>query len=172
MLALGLSLLLLAVTADAPPASLVHARLQTHSAEGGVQATFATLARDAAPAWIGYAVPAVGRHQMCCFRSTDDVDMAKSGCRLENEGSFSISGDDAGAESAPDFVVLFRVEGGRVHRIRMLSRGCGIDAGGLPLHWITGVRAADSIALLESMVRSSPAALRQREEVRRAYLGH
>ena len=36
--------------------------------------------------------------------------------------------------------------------IRSLSRGCGLDVGGRPFHWITGVRAAESLALLESMV--------------------
>ena len=48
--------------------------------------------------------------------------------------------------------MLFRVENGRVDRIRSLSRGCGIDVGGLPFHWITGVRPAESLELLESLV--------------------
>lgn len=155
MLALAVSLLLLAGSADDPPAHLTHARLLAHSAAGaGLKATFAALERDAGPAWIGYAVPAQGRHQMCCYRSTEEIGMGAPGCRLENEGSYSI-GDDGGdrsLEDAADVLVLFRVEGGRVGRMRMLSRGCGIDAGGLPLHWITGVRVAESLALLESMI--------------------
>jgi hypothetical protein len=156
MIALGLSLLLLAVPAGEPPAGLRHARLSSHAVAGGLAATFNGLAREAGPAWIGYAVPVMGRHQMCCFRSTDDVDRTAGGCRLENEGSYTINGgEDAPSwEDAPDFVVLFRVEGGAVDRIRMLSRGCGIDASGLPFHWITGVGGAESLALLESLVGS------------------
>src|SRR5689334_3249229 len=139
MLALALSLLLAAAPSDEPPANLVHARLSTHAATGGLAATFRGLVRDSGPAWIGYAVPVSGRgHQMCCFRSTEDVDRTAGGCRLENEGAYTIgSGGTQFLEDAPDFIVLFRAEAGRVARIRMLSRGCGIDAGGLPLHWIT-----------------------------------
>jgi hypothetical protein len=165
MIALGLSLILLAVPAGEPPAGLVHARLSTHAVAGGLAATFNGLAREAGPAWIGYAVPVMGRHQMCCFRSMDDVDRTAGGCRLENEGSYTInSGDDVRSwEDSPDFVVLFRVEGGAVERIRMLSRGCGIDAGGLPFHWITGVGGAESLALLESLVGSGARSSKKKE---------
>jgi hypothetical protein len=156
MLALGLSLLLLSSASDEPPVKLVRARLATHPATGGLVATFRGLVRDPGPAWIGYAVPVAGRgHQMCCFRTTDDVDRTAGGCRLENEGSYTIGSNGTQMlEDAPDFIVLYRAEGGRVERIRMLSRGCGIDAGGLPVHWITGVSGAESLALLESMVGS------------------
>jgi hypothetical protein len=183
MTTLVLSLLLLAGSADDPPAPLAHARLLTHSAAGsGLKATFGALARDAGPAWIGYAVPVMGRHQMCCYRSTEvpvstwgdenpilsrrDIGTVAPGCRLENEGSYSIGdgGDTRPWEDATDFLVLFRVEGGRVERMRMLSRGCGMDAGGLPFHWITGVRGAESLALLESMIGAGVGSSRKRDK--------
>ena len=43
----------------------------------------------------------------------------------------------------------------RSTRIRIFSDDCALDAGGLTLHWLTGVRAADSVA-------SWPASLRPR----------
>ena len=151
---LALSLFLLAASADEAPTNLAHARVQTHSASSGLQAAFRPLAREAGPAWIGYAVPVMGRHQTCCYRSTDEIGAATPGCNVENEGAYTIhgAGDARSWDQAPDFLVLFRVENGHVDRIRSLSRGCGLDVGGLPFHWITGVRAAESLELLESMV--------------------
>lgn len=165
MLTVALSLLL-AGSADEIPANLVNARVQTHSAASGLQGVFRPLARAAGPAWIGYAVPVMGRHQMCCYRSTDEIGKSTPGCTLESEGAYTISGDsDAGAwEHAPDFLVLFRVENGRVDQIRSLSRGCGIDVGGRPFHWITGVGPAESLELLESLVGSGAGTSKKKDK--------
>jgi HEAT repeats len=165
MLALALPLMLLAGSADDVPARLVDARLQSHSAAAGLPGVFRPLAREAGPAWIGYAVPVMGRHQMCCYRSMDAIGKATPGCRLEGEGAYTINnGDDASWEEAPDFLVLVRVEDGRVDRIRSLSRGCGIDAGGLRFHWITGVRPAESLELLESLVGKGASLSKKKEK--------
>jgi hypothetical protein len=181
MLQLALSVLM-AVTADDMPANLVNARVQTHSAAPGLPAVFRSLAAAAGPAWIGYAAPSNGNHQMCCYRSTDapvstwrdenpnrpwrDIGKAAPGCNIENEAAYSIHGDsdDFPLRGASDFLVLLRVEQGRVNRIRMLSRGCGIDVGGLPLHWITGVQPAESLTLLESMIGSGAGASKKRDK--------
>ena len=145
------TLALLAGPGDVP-AHLVNARTQTHAATGGLKTTFESLARTSGPAWIAYAVPAQGEHEMCCYRSIDGIGKSAAGCRLEDEGAYTMNVGNLELGGGPEFFVLFRVEGGRVDRIRSLSRGCGIDAGGLPFHWITGVRAAESLQLLASMV--------------------
>jgi HEAT repeat protein len=49
-------------------------------------------------------------------------------------------------------VILFRVEGNAVNKLRSLSPDCEIDAGGLPVHWLTDVAPAQSIALLATFV--------------------
>ena len=51
--------------------------------------------------------------------------------------------------------VLYRVERGQVDKIRMFSEDCPLDAGGLTLHWFTGVRPADSVAVLASFVAAT-----------------
>jgi hypothetical protein len=164
MLDLALPLLLLAGPAGDVPAHLVNARAQTHAA-AGLSTTFRALARSDA-AWIGYAVPVMGRHQMCCYRSMDAIGKGTPGCRLEGEGAYTVNNDASDAEwdAASDFLVLFRVENGRVDRIRSLSRGCGIDAGGLPFHWITGVRPAESLELLESLVGTGASISKKKEK--------
>jgi len=182
MLNLALPVLLLVLSTDDTPANLANARVKTHSASSGLDAVFRPLAREAGPAWIGYAAPVNGRHQMCCYRSTDapgstwrdenpnfswrDIGKAVPGCNVEDEGAYSINGasDARPWENAPDFIVLFRVENGRVERIRSLSRGCGIDVGGRPFHWITGVQPAESLELLESMVGTGVGSAKKREK--------
>jgi hypothetical protein len=163
---LALPLLLLAGSGDETPAHLVNARLKSHSAAQGLQAVFRPLAREAGPAWIGYAVPVMGRRQMCCYRSMDEIGTATPACRLESEGAYTIHGSTGSRwwSDAPDFLVLFRVENGRVDQIRSLSRGCGLDVGGRPFHWITGVRTAESLGLLETMVGAGVGSSRKKDE--------
>src|SRR5688572_12845530 len=98
MLTLALPLLLLAGSEDEIPANLVNARVRTHSAAAGLPAVFGPLAREARPAWIGYAVPVMGRHQMCCYRSMDGIGKGTPGCRLESEGAYTVNNNASHAE--------------------------------------------------------------------------
>ena len=141
-----------AATADAPP-RLVDARLETRSAAGGLEPAFrAAVAAARTPAWIAYEVPAEGRHQMCCWDSTDDVGLGCPGCRLEGHGSFTVRGDrehksdrTLSLEGDETILVLFRAEQGRLDRIRTYSSGCALDAGGLGVVWLTDVKPAETV---------------------------
>ena len=53
-----------------------------------------------------------------------------------------------GAASTP--VVLFRLEHHSVDKMRTFYSDCELDAGGLPVILLTGVRPAESVALLET----------------------
>ena len=53
-------------------------------------------------------------------------------------------------------VVLFRVVNRQVERVRVFSEDCQLDAGGREVTWLTGVRPAESVALLESLVTAQP----------------
>ena len=53
-------------------------------------------------------------------------------------------------------VVLFRVVSRQVERVRVFSEDCALDAGGREVTWLTGVRPAESVALLESLVAAQP----------------
>ena len=153
--------LAVAATGDVP-AHLANARVETRSAAGGLETAFrAAVAAARAPAWIGYAVPTEGRHQMCCWESTDSVGLGCPGCRLEGHGSFTVSGEaDRGShrtvslEGDETILILFRAEQGRLERLRTYSAGCALDAGGLPVVWLTDVRPAESVKLLRSLVAS------------------
>ena len=63
-------------------------------------------------------------------------------------------GDDERLASLDDetAIVLLRADQGRIGRVRVVSRGCGIDAGGRTLTWVDDVKPAESLALLSSLV--------------------
>ena len=115
----------------AQPKLLIDAQVDTHSAAAGLEREFRPLLADQPqPAWIGYTVPAAGGVQLGC-------EMVSGVIHLE----------------PPDHaVVLYRVEANAVSRIRALSPDCEIDAGGAPVHWLTDVQPAESVALLVTFV--------------------
>jgi hypothetical protein len=134
---------LAALPLAAQPKLLVNAQVDTRSASSGLAPEFRGLvAASSQAAWIGYSVPSLGAGNL--------------GCDYVRDG-----GASAGVvhlEPPDNTVVFFRIERNAVGRIRALSPYCEIDAGGLPVHWITDVRVGDSIALLATFaVDSGPA---------------
>jgi len=120
-----------------PPKMLVNAQTDTRSAAQGLEREFRTLlTTQPQPAWIGYRVPNVRNSGMDC-------DYVRNG------------GGTSGVvhlEPPDHAIILLRVEGNAVNRIRTLSPYCEIDAGNLPVHWLTDVQPAQSIALLATFV--------------------
>ncbi|MFN0106923.1 MAG: HEAT repeat domain-containing protein [Bryobacteraceae bacterium] len=123
-----------------------NANLQMTPAANGLDAAIRTaVGKQSTAAWIGYAVPKIlGDRQSCCW--SDDG----RGCGLEGRtaGPLPAPAVPVKLEGPTHIAVLFRVEQGAVMKIRNFSIDCPLDAGGLPFHWLTGVRTADSVAVL------------------------
>ena len=144
-----------------------NARVTTQPA-GSLQQTFrSAVAAQADVRWIGYTVPVVdGERVMCCYgsgtrwindtvRSSGSDCCATCGLEPENQSITRAPAPPAGPvklEGSGQMIVLFRVSGKEVERIRVFSEECALDAGGREVVWLTGVRPADSVALLESLV--------------------
>ncbi len=127
----------LALPLAAQPKLLVNAQVDTKPASSGLESVFhGLLGQQPQPAWIGYSVPAVRTGGL--------------GCEYVRDG-FSSPGV-VHLEPPDRAVILIRVEGGAVTRIRSLSPDCEIDAGNLPVHWLTDVAPAQSVALLASLI--------------------
>jgi HEAT repeat protein len=155
-LAVPAALLLGSPALAAGPPRLAHTPVESRPATGHL----ATMAHDwaaaqTAPAWLGYEVPATGNQSMCCCDSVDAEGRdGRGGCRIEEHGSFSTrEGDERPSDLDDDTaIVLLRAEQGRIGRVRVLSRGCAIDAGGRTLTWVDGVTPPESLGLLASLV--------------------
>jgi hypothetical protein len=122
----------------AQPKLLINGNVDTRSAASGLEREFRTLlTAQPQPAWIGYTVPAAGGIGL--------------GCELVSPGGWYAPGV-IHLEPPDHAVILFRVESSAVSRIRALSPDCEIDAGGAPVHWLTDVQPAESVALLVPFV--------------------
>lgn len=149
------------LTAPAQQPRVVNAKTHTQSAAAGLERDFRALVGGVAgPAWVGYAVPVVaGRRHMCCY----DHDHCCGGCALEGRSASAGSSQRAAPtgpvqlETAGYLLVLFRIEQGKVQKIRTFSDDCELDAGGLPFSWLTGVRPSESINLLAPYARGADA---------------
>ena len=142
----------------AQEARLVNAKMQTR-AVASLEKEFQALVRDQAEAaWIGYAVPVVtGNHRICCYSSEDrnkPAAIRQGRCKLEgrDEGMNFQNNDEDERESPSQILVLFRVADQSVGKIRVFTDDCELDAGGLPVHWLTDVKPKESINLLASFV--------------------
>lgn len=151
-----------------------NAKAETRSAAQGIEREVRAVAARGGANWVGYRAPMIaGPRQMCCFDAISDASgNACCGiCRLESGSGVSMSTGDATQrgsritlEAPTEFLVLARVEGNAVSRIRTFTPDCDVDAGGMPVVWLTEVKADDSVAWLTSLVRA-PDAGDQRERV-------
>ena len=96
----------------------------------------------AASGWIGYSVPAVAKFHSgeCGFCSLAD-----------NRGRF-YSSDSHTPDVARDAMVMYRVDGGSVERIRIYSTNCSVDGDGKNVTWIENVDPRASIRFLETLI--------------------
>ncbi|HEY9142305.1 MAG TPA: HEAT repeat domain-containing protein [Bryobacteraceae bacterium] len=137
----GAILALVALTLAAQPRLLTNAKVDTHSAAAGLEREFrALLAAEPQPAWIGWEVPSVRSYSLGCEYVSHDGWAAPGVVHLE----------------PPDHaVILFRVVNHALERIRALSPDCEIDAGGVPVHWLSDVKPPESVALLAGLAADS-----------------
>ena len=154
LVALIVALAPAAVDAQQPPPNITNGQVRERAAGVPLARDFDALVQgQQSAAWIGYAVPTVNKEMRSCCGDWNDG--CCGSCRLENERNVSITGSSARQpiplEGSTHISVLYRVEQGRIGKIRFYSADCSLDAGGLTVHWLTGVRPADSVALLERL---------------------
>ena len=141
-----------------------NSRVETRAVAGSLESTLRGIAAQAEkPEWAGYGVDQIaGDRGVCCDNYRGGEGYCGT-CRLENDhnwtsGTSKSSNPEGGTvrlEGSRHLVVLFRLEEKKVMRIRVASQDCTLDAGGLPFVWITGVKPAESVALLASYVQNS-----------------
>lgn len=157
-LAIGLCAWSVSVSTGAAQPRLSNGELRPTPVAGNFTRAAIERVAPAGPAWVGYAVPSIpGEQQMCCWTGGSSGVCCES-CRLE-PGTFTGVTTMPPPRTGPipleghqQVFVLYRVERGHVDRIRMFSEDCPLDGGGLTLHWFTGVRPADSVAMLGSFI--------------------
>lgn len=143
--------LLAASAAFAQQPHFVNARIVARAAQPDVARAIAAVTKaHVEPAWIGYAVPAINNDS---FGRNDGW---SERCRLEqqrvNPATNTPVQGPIRLEPAPNVMVLVRVQGGEIGRVRSLSGDCQVDAGGLQLFWLGDVNGAQSVEFLKTLV--------------------
>ena len=157
-----LVLVLVAAPASAQP-RVSNGQAREATLAGGVtRASVDAFASTAGTAWLTYAVPLVEGDRWIC---DGNIYNGRGGGRvvLERSGTTATSRADA-ANTGPGVMmlegprqlwVLFRLDSGRVDRIRIASEDCTLDAGGLTVNYVTNVSPPQSVALLASFLTST-----------------
>jgi len=140
-----------AVFAQTPQPNISHARFESRAFGGSL----ANQIRSDSPSWIGYAIQTTaGDRENCCWNGS-----SQCGCNLEGGASVQVSGarqtTPVQLEGSSTVSVLFRTDSGRVEKVRVYSLSCPLDAGGLPVVWITDVPAAASLTYLSGLVKTA-----------------
>jgi HEAT repeats len=152
-----------ATTEAAETPQVVNAKIETRSVTGSLGETVRGIEAQAdQPEWVAYSVAEVaGDRTVCCGNFNDSYGDCTT-CRLERENGMTSTTSQKDAqngtiqlEGSRQLVVLFRLEGKHVMRIREASENCTLDAGGLPFIWLTGVKPAESVALLADFVHKA-----------------
>jgi HEAT repeat protein len=152
LLAGGVSVLLVVAAGAQAPAQapvVVNGTVDVRPA-AALERTVDGLAAAGQTAWIGYVVDGVpGRYSV-----GDGYGDRRCGT-VYLEGRKTAEGATADARpAAPRTIgVLLRLASGSVERIRTTPPDCDLDAGGLAVHWLTGVDPAQSVALLARYVK-------------------
>lgn len=140
----------IAVAVQAP---VVNAVVEHRSVSSTLAREVDAVAQRGTAAWIGYRVPIVRPRQgrltstgSCCER-----------CRLE---------------PATDLIVLARVEARTIVEVRPIAVDCDVDAAGMPLVWLDGVKPPESVAWLATLAGSQAASRRLSESALTALALH
>ena len=157
-----------------------NAKTDTRSAAEGLEREVRAAAARGGVTWIGYRMPMVaGPRQMCCFDTISDTSFSGGMCRLESGGGVSMNTGDVRdrngsrvmLEPAIEFLVLVRMEGRAVSRVRTFTPDCDIDAASSPMVWLTDVKPDESLAWLASLVADAPASGERHDRVAKTAIG-
>jgi hypothetical protein len=157
-----------------------NAKTETRSAAQGLEREVRAAAARSGVNWIGYRMPmTAGPRQMCCFDGFSngpnggDRDPCCGVCQLERGSGVSMTRGDNQSnrgsritlEPPTEFLILARLDGGIVSRVRTFTPDCDIDAAGMPVVWLSDVKLDDSLAWLASLVTAAQDADERRDRV-------
>ncbi|HEY1308017.1 MAG TPA: HEAT repeat domain-containing protein [Vicinamibacterales bacterium] len=135
---------LTSASAFAQTPDVINGALETHAVTRGLAREVAAITEKLSqPAWIGYAVKTQGRDSDGCW-SGDGPYVSRPLKSVKLEGSDGL-------------FVLFRIAERQVERIKIASSECPLDAGGLTVHWLTGVASAESLEYLTTFTSGGAA---------------
>jgi TolA-binding protein len=146
-------------TARMSQPQIVNGQVETRAVATNLSNTVQQIEGEGAkPLWIAYGVQEiVGERSVCCGNYNNGENVGCGTCKLETEHGNTTSDRHSGGtmslERGGQLVVLLRAADKHVMNIRMASNDCTLDAGGVRVLWLTGVKGDESVGLLANYVR-------------------
>lgn len=112
-------------------------------ARGGVAQAIASVAK-AGESWVAWVVPGGAGRSVCCWNG----DSCCTTCSLDGRSGFTSSKRNANPpvqQLTPSIVIITRINGHSVERIRMFDAECPVDGHGATVHVLSNVSPAQSI---------------------------
>ena len=129
---------------------ILHAQSKAQTVDHGLSAVFDGLKTQKGATWVGYSIAV-----------KEKVSSGSQSNRVEYlEGNSSYTSTDSPEENTGSFdqaLILVKVTNGEVTKLHVLNPDRVLDAGGLPLIWLNGVAAEDSVRFLTDLARRSDA---------------
>src|SRR5271168_2192111 len=148
-LALMLAVSAFGISAQQP--KTVNSQFHAGPVGSGLSATVARFQQSSGPLWVGYQVQALPRTHLSACSSWNGSSQVEDGCcneyRLEDSTDNLNSSDQKDAVN-PVVYILLRIDHGAIEKVRLVPAGCTLNAGGLPLEWLTDVQPEDSVVFL------------------------
>jgi hypothetical protein len=123
-----------------------HAQLTAKSSDHGLAAELDALKHEGTPVWVGYSFPVVDK-----FSSGGSSDRVSY---LEGRPSSADGNNGDGNRASFDHaVILLRIAGGGVEKVRVESPDRQLDGGGLRFVWLNNVAVDDSVSALSGIAK-------------------
>lgn len=139
----------------ADQSQFVDAKVETRPVAQSLHSTVSNVVSEShQPTWIAYEVPAIALdHSYCCGNYRDGAANTCGTCDLEEQHpTIESNKRTIQLEKSAQLTVLLRVDQNRVMRVRAHSSDCPLNAAGLPVIWLSGVKPEESVALLTQFV--------------------
>ena len=124
-----------------------------------IERAVAAAAAEAEPSWVAWNAPAVnGRSQSCCWYSNNDDRWYGCGLEPRAAGAPEVKPPQPAGpvrlEGGTTLLVMARVSGGRVERVRSFSDDCPLDAGGRTIRLVENVAPEAGVRFLSGLIAS------------------
>ena len=139
----GLVALLLFAAVQLHGQNFIDTNVVPADARGGVAQGITSVARTG-EAWVAWVVPGGAGRSVCCWSG----DSCCGSCSLDGRGGFNTSKKTTTPQVqqlVPSIVIVARVNGRNVERVRMFDTECTVDGHGTTVHLLRGITPEQSI---------------------------
>jgi hypothetical protein len=150
---------------------LQNGRVETRAATS-IDRELSALGGGSDPVWIGWREPMIdGERNMCSTWFTDRTayvrgDLLEPSTTGANTPQIAPPTGPVPLEGGTGVVILARMVGGRLERVKSLSDDCPMDAGGRTFYWLTGITGSESLRFLESLLNRDGQSLDEQRRFR------